>query len=54
MPQLCKEESYRLLEGLPELRAERVSNLENITVESDKPFQEMKTVFEVEGIELVL
>ncbi len=54
MPHLSKKESYRLMEGLPELKAERVPKLEKIYFESDKPDEEMRTVFESDGIELVL
>ena len=54
MPDLTKQESYRLMEGLPELKAERVPKLEKVYFESDKPYKEMKTVFEADGIELVL
>lgn len=54
MPHLSKQESYRLMEGLPELKAERVPKLEFVYFETGKPYREMETVFESDGIELVL
>ena len=54
MPHLSKKESYRLIEGLPELKAERVPKLEKIYFETNKPDEDMKTEFESDGIELVL
>lgn len=53
MPQLSGKESYRLMEGLPGLKWERVPKLEKVIVGSDCPYKEMKTVFETVGIELV-
>lgn len=53
MPQLSRKDSYRLMEGLPELKWERVPKLEKVIVGSDCPYKEMKTVFETVGIELV-
>lgn len=52
-PHLSKKDSYRLMEGLPELK-EEVPKLEKVYFESGKPYEEMKTVFEADGIELVL
>ena len=58
-PRLSEEDSYRLLEGLPELKAERVPKLEMVHFESDKPNRKtpnpkMKLKFKGDGIELIL
>ena len=52
-PILNKKDSYRLMEGLPELKAERTPKLERVMCEG---FKDMDTafVFEAEGIELIL
>ncbi|KAM0802351.1 hypothetical protein BDR22DRAFT_844159 [Usnea florida] len=54
LPQLCEEDSCRLIEGLSELKAERVPKLKNVIFESDKPEEWMRTVFKTNGTELVL
>ena len=54
MPHLSKQESYRLMEGLPELKAERAPKLEQVYFESDKPYKERKTVGKYPGMQLLL
>lgn len=53
-PQLGKNESDRIMEGLPELKAERVPKLEKVIVEGDKCYEDLRTIFKAGGIELVL
>ena len=58
-PRLSQKDSYQLLEGLPELKAERVPKLEMVHFESDKnnrktPYRKMKLKFQAEGIQLIL
>lgn len=58
-PQLTRDDSIQLLEGLPELKTERVPKLEMIDFESDwhsrrKPNKDMKLKFLAGGIDLVL
>ena len=37
LPQVCEEDSCRLIKGLPELKAERVPKLKSVIFESDRP-----------------
>ena len=54
LPQLCEEDSCRLIKGLPELKAERVPKLKSVIFESDKPEAWTRTVFKTDGTGLVL
>ena len=54
LPQLCEEDSCRLIKGLPELKVERVPKLKSVIFESDKPEEWMRTVFKTDGTDLVL
>ena len=53
LPPLFTEDCYRMLEGLPELKAERVPQLKKITAQSDGPYTDMETVFKYHGIEFI-
>ena len=50
LPQLCIEESCRLIEGLPELKAERVPNLTTVITESGT---KVKIVHTAAGIQFI-
>lgn len=52
-PRLCNKESLRLIEGLPELKAERVPKLEKVIAESGKDCKKMKTVHKTGGIRFI-
>ena len=54
LPQLCEEDSCRLIQGLPELKAERVPKLKSVIFERENPEEWMRTVFKTDGTELVL
>ena len=54
LPQLCEEDSCRLIKGLPELKAERVPKLKGVIFESDKPEEWKRTLFKTDGTDLVL
>ena len=54
LPQLCEEDSCRLIKGLPELKAERVPKLKSVIFESENPEEWMRTVFNTDGTDLVL
>ena len=54
LPQLCGEDSCRLIKGLPELKAERVPKLKSVIFESDNPEAWMRTVFKTDGTNLIL
>ena len=58
-PRLSQKDSYQLLGGLPELKADRVPKLEMVEFESDKhdrktPNKNMKLKSQADGIELIL
>ena len=50
LPRLCPSESRMLREGLTELKAERVPNLEKLIIETSRGYKKMKIVYEVGGI----
>ena len=52
MPRLCKKELDRLIEGLPELKTERVPKLEKVIAESGENHK-MKTVHKTGGIHFI-
>ena len=54
LPQLCEEDSCRLMEGLPELKAERVPKLKTVIFESGNPEEWMRTVFKTDSTDLTL
>ena len=54
LPQLCEEDSCRLINGLPELKAERVPKLKSVIFESDNPEEWMRTVFKTDSTDLIL
>lgn len=53
MPLLCKEDFPGLMEGLLELKEERVPKLKKIIHETGKRYKEMKTEFEAAGIQFI-
>lgn len=53
-PLLNKKDSYRLMEGLPELKAERTPKLERVICEGFNHDNGMDKVFEADGIQLIL
>ena len=54
LPHLCEEDSFRLMKGLPELKAERVPKLKSVIFESDNPEEWTRTVFKTDGSDLIL
>ena len=50
LPRLCQSESWRLIEGLTELKAKRVPNLEKVIIETSKGYKKTKIAYEVGGI----
>ena len=50
LPRLCQSESLRLLEGLTELKAKRVPNLQKVIIESSKGYKKPKIVYDLGGI----
>ena len=50
LPRLCHSESWRLIDGLTELKAKRVPNLEKVIIETSKGYKKMNIVYEVSGI----
>ena len=53
-PLLSKDDSYRLMEGLQELRVERVPRLERVICEGFNHKGHTDTMFEADGLELIL
>ena len=50
LPRLCQSESWRLIEGLTELKAKRVPNLEKVIIETSKGYKKTKIAYEIGGI----
>ena len=50
LPRLCQSESWRLIEGLTELKANRVPNLEKVIIETSKGYKKTKIAYEIGGI----
>ena len=53
LPRLCQSESWRLIEGLTELKAKRVPNLKKVIIETSKGYKKPKIVYEVGGIQFM-